>query len=63
MRRREMDEMKLAMEKQIGGKILNQEFSFSMIPHGILLNHEGVIIANKLWNVSLKKKLMEIYGE
>lgn len=46
-----------------GGKILNQEFSFSMIPHGILLNHEGVIIANNLWNVSLKKKLIEIYGE
>ncbi|MBP3517921.1 MAG: AhpC/TSA family protein [Parabacteroides sp.] len=46
-----------------GGETLKQTFSFALIPHGILLNHDGTIIANKLENVSLKKKLKELYGE
>ncbi|WP_456087370.1 redoxin domain-containing protein [Parabacteroides sp.] len=46
-----------------GGESLKHTFNFSIIPHGVLLNHEGTIIANNLWNVSLKKKLIELYGE
>lgn len=46
-----------------GGKALEQTFKFSIIPHGILLDCKGYIIANNLWNVSLKKRLIELYGE
>ena len=46
-----------------GGESLKHTFNFSMIPHGVLLNHEGTVIANNLWNVSLKEKLIELYGE
>lgn len=46
-----------------GGKALRQTFYFLGIPHGVLINQEGVIIANDLWNVSLKKKLKELYNE
>lgn len=46
-----------------GGKALAQTFNFTIIPHGILLDREGHIISNNLWNVSLKKKLIELYGE
>lgn len=46
-----------------GGKILDSILAFSLIPHGVLIDQDGIIIANQLNKASLKKKLFELYGE
>lgn len=46
-----------------GGEKISQVFEYTVIPHGILLDSKGIIIANDLNNISLKKKLIEIFGE
>ncbi|MDL2265592.1 AhpC/TSA family protein [Parabacteroides sp. OttesenSCG-928-G21] len=46
-----------------GGKMTAEVFSFSIIPHGVLLDENGTIIATDLWGDSLKKKLNELYQD
>lgn len=48
---------------QTEGKKLNNVFAFGMIPHGILLDKNGIILANQLRTEDLIKKMREIYGD
>ncbi len=45
------------------GEKVKENFPFSGIPHGILINSNGEILANQLHNTLLKKKLMELINE
>lgn len=68
-----MDDFQTAMKKyQIKftslidtteGEKVKENFPFSGIPHGILINSNGEILANQLHNTLLKKKLMELIKE
>ena len=48
---------------QTEGELLHKVFAYTTIPHGILLDSNGTILANQLRTESLKKKLIEIYGK
>ena len=45
------------------GEKVKENFPFSGIPHGILINSNGEIVANQLHNILLKKKLMDLVNE
>lgn len=45
------------------GQRLKENFPFSGIPHGILINSNGEIVANQLHNGLLKKELKELINE
>lgn len=45
------------------GEKVKENFPFSGIPHGILINNNGEILANQLHNTLLKKRLMELIKE
>ena len=45
------------------GEKVKENFPFSGIPHGILINSNGEILANQLHNTLLKKRLMELIKE
>lgn len=46
-----------------GGKDLSSVLEFNIIPHGVLIDKEGIIIANQLSNIQLKQKIVELYGK
>lgn len=48
---------------QTEGELLHKTFEYAIIPHGILLDSNGIIVANHLRTESLKKKMIEIYGD
>ena len=45
------------------GEKVKENFPFSGIPHGILINSNGEIVANQLHNGLLKKELEELINE
>lgn len=45
------------------GEKVKENFPFSGIPHGILINSNGEIVAKQLHNTLLKKRLMELIKE
>lgn len=45
------------------GEKVKENFPFSGIPHGILINSNGEIVANLLHNLLLKKKLKDLVNE
>ena len=44
------------------GQRVKENFPFSGIPHGILINSSGEIVANQLHSALLKKKLEELWS-
>lgn len=42
------------------GEKIKENFPFSGIPHGILINSNGEIVANQLHNMLLKQRLEEL---
>ena len=68
-----MDDFQSAMKKHqikftslidtTEGEKVKENFPFSGIPHGILINSNGEIVANQLHNILLKKKLMDLVNE
>ena len=48
---------------QTEGQKLHNVFVFGMIPHGILLDKNGIILANQLRTEDLIKKMRESYGD